>query len=189
ARRGAAPDVPAIDVVLIRSVENAALVCAQRHVFHIKIARREELRSSTGSGDGVEMVVSVFLAREDDATCIRELQRLKRKQRQRIFHRIAAMKELATFTALRVRNPKRLRSRELRNERAFEFDSGLANKHDLFAVRRPNWTSITIRGRREISDLLRRQVEHGDERVVLAVQAKRDPFSVWRPARRVGSAE
>src|SRR5205823_7837240 len=139
-------------------------------------------------GDGVEMVVSVFLAREDDATRIRELQRLKCKQRQRIFRRIAAIKELATFAALRVCNPKRPRSRELRNERPFEFDSGLANKHNLFAVRRPNWTSITIRGRREISDFLRRQFEHCDERVVLAVRAKCDPLSVWRRSeeRRVG---
>src|SRR5207248_662084 len=139
--------------------------------------------------DGVEMIVSAFLAYKNDSACIGELQRLKRKQRQRIFHCVAAVKELAAFAALRVRNPKRPRSRELRNERPFEFDSGLANKRDLFAVRRPNWTSITIRGRREISDFLRRQFEHGDERVVLAVRAKCDPLCVWRPARCVGSAE
>src|SRR5213075_2011413 len=143
--------------------------CAQRYVFHIKITPGEELRCSTGSGDRAKVVPSVFLAREDDAARIRELQRLKRKQRQRIFHRMAAVKELATFAALRVRNPKRPRSRELRNERPFEFDSGLANKRDLFAVRRLNWTSITIRARREISDFLRRHLEHGHERVVLAV--------------------
>src|SRR5262245_49907356 len=130
-----AANVPTIDVVLIRSVEDAALICAQRHFLDIKGARREELRSSTGSGDRVEVVPTVFLAREDYAACIGELQRLKRKQRQRIFHRVTAVKELSTFTALRVCNPKRPRSRELRNERPFEFDSGLANKHNLFAVR------------------------------------------------------
>src|SRR4029077_12407273 len=102
-------------------------------------------------------------------------------QRQRIFHRIAAVKELVAFAALRVCNPKRPRSRELRNERPFEFDSGLSNKCDLFAVRRPNWTSITIRRWREIRDFLCCQVDHGDKRVVLAVRAKRDPLSVWRP--------
>src|SRR4029077_9344853 len=129
------------------------------------------------------MIASVFLAREDDATGIREFQRFKRKQRQRIFHRVAAVKELATFAAFRVCNPKRPWSREFRNERPFEFDSGLANKRDLLAVRRPNWTGVTVRCRREISDLLRRQLELGDERVVLAIRAKRDPLSVWRPAR------
>ena len=44
------------------------------------------------------------------------------------------MKEFAAFAALRVCNTKRPWSRELRNERPFEFDSGLANKRDLFAV-------------------------------------------------------
>jgi len=127
--------VPAIHVVLIRSIEDAALVCTQRHVLYIKIARREQLRRAAFRRDGVEMIVSVFLACEDDAACIRELQRLECKQRQRIFHRIAAVKELAAFAALRVCNPNRPRSRELRNERPFEFDSGLANKRDLFAVR------------------------------------------------------
>src|SRR5213080_4185170 len=159
--------MPAIDVVLIRGVEDAALVCAQHYVFHIKISRCEELRSSTGSGDRVQMIPSVFLAYKDDATRIRELQRLKRKRWQRIFHGIAAVEELVGFAGLRVCNPKRPRSRELGNERPFEFDSGLANKRDLFAVRRPNWTSIAIRGRRDISDLLRGQVKHGDERVIL----------------------
>src|SRR5919201_1586576 len=104
------------------------------------------------------MIVSVVLACEDDAARIRELQRLKRKQRQRIFHRIAAVKELAAFAALRVCDPKRPRPRELRNEQLFKFEAGLANKRDLLAVRRPNWARVTIRGRREISDLLRRQL-------------------------------
>src|SRR5207249_8866198 len=113
----------------------------------------------------------------------------RRKQRQRIFHRIAAVKELSAFAALRICDKERPRSRELRDERPFEFDSELANKHDLSAVRRPNRTGITIRRRREISDLLRRQFEHGDERVVLAVRTKCDPLSVWRPARRVIFAE
>src|SRR5213076_1597715 len=134
------------------------------------------------------MIVSVLLACEDDAACIRELQRLKRKQRQRIFHRIATVKQLAALAALRVRNPKRPWSWELRNERPFEFDSGLANKRDLFPVRRPDWIGITICGRREIIDLLSREIEHSDERVVLAVRAKRDAPSVWRPARRVAFA-
>ena len=66
--------MPAIHVVLIRRAEGAALVCAQCHFLHIKIARREELRSSTGSGDGVEMIVSVFLAGEYDVARIREFQ-------------------------------------------------------------------------------------------------------------------
>ena len=73
------------------------------------------------------------------------------------------MKELAAFAAFRVRNPKGPRSWELRNERPFEFDSGLPNKRDLFTVRLPNWVGITIRGRREIDDFLCRQLEHGDE--------------------------
>src|SRR5438046_883959 len=147
--------MPAIDVVLIRSVKDAALVRAQHHFFHIEIAWREELRSSTGSGDSVEMIATVFLACEDDAARIRKLERLKRKRWQRIFHRIAAVQELVGFAGLHVCNPKRPWSRKLRNQRPFEFDSGLANKRDLFTVRRPNWTSIAIRGRRDISDLLR----------------------------------
>src|SRR5947207_880246 len=99
------------------------------------------------------------------------------------------MKKLSSFTTLRVGNPKRPWPRELRNERPFEFDAGLANKHHMFAVGRPNWTGVTIRGRREISDLLRGQLEHGDERMVLAVRAKRDALSVRGPARRVAFAE
>src|SRR5207247_2535132 len=97
----------------------------------IKIARREQLRRAAFHCDGVQMIVSVFLACENDAACICELQRLKRKQRERIFHRVAAVKELAAFAALRLCTPNRPRSRELRNERPFEFDSGLANKRDL----------------------------------------------------------
>src|SRR5205823_7592852 len=150
-----APDVPAIDVVLIRGVKDAALVRAQRHFFHIEIAWREELGSSTGSGDGVEMIATVFLACEDDAARIRELQRLKRKRWQRIFHGIAAVEELVGFAGLRVCNPKPPWSWELGNQRPFEFDSGLANKRDLFAVRRPNWTSIALLARLDISHLLR----------------------------------
>src|SRR5215831_13237914 len=128
------------------------------------------------------MIPSVFLAREDDAICVREFQRFKRKQRQRIFDRVAAVKEFATLAALCVCNPKRPWSRELRNEWPFEFDSRLTNKYDLFAVRRPNWTGIATRGWREISDLLRRQIEHCDKRVIFAIRVKGDPLSVRRPA-------
>src|SRR5262245_62721179 len=92
------------------------------------------------------------------------------------------MKQLATFAGLCVCNPKRPWSRELRNERPFEFDSGLTNKRDLFAVRRPNRSGVTIGGRREISDLLRRQIEHANERMVFAIRAKGDPLAVRRPA-------
>src|ERR1700754_4781358 len=93
------------------------------------------------------------------------------------------MKQVAAFAALRICDPKSPRSREHRNKRSFVFDSGLSNKRDLFAVRRPDWTGITIGGRREITDFLRRQIENGDKRVVLAIRAERDPFSVRRPAR------
>jgi len=82
---------PAVNVVLVGAVENAPLVRVQRHVFDIKIAQREQLRRVAFRRDGVEMVVCIFLACEDDAAAIRELQRLKRKQRQRIFHRITAV--------------------------------------------------------------------------------------------------
>ena len=116
------------------------LSALKRHLFHIKIARREQLRNATGGGDGVEVVPSVFLASENDAACIRELQRLKREQRQRIFHRVAAVKQLAAFAALCVCNPKRPRLWELRNERPLKFQSRLTNKRDLFAVGRPSWT-------------------------------------------------
>src|SRR5215468_4056010 len=98
------------------------------------------------------------------------------------------MKERAAFAGLRVCNPKCPWSRRLRNEWPFKFDSGLTNKYDLFAVRRPNWTSIAIRGWHEISDLLRCQIEHCNERVVLPVRTKRDPLSVRRPARRIAFA-
>src|SRR4029078_12727137 len=98
------------------------------------------------------------------------------------------MKQFAAFAALRICDPKGPRSRELRNKRSFVFDSGLSNKRNLFAVRRPNWTSITIRRWREIRSFLRRQIEHGDKGVVLAIRAKRDPFSVRRPARRIAFA-
>src|SRR5207302_9797510 len=133
--RAHAPEVAAIDVILIRSVDDPALIRTQPYVLHVKIPRREELRRAAANSNRVQVVPTVFLPVENDAACIRELQRLKRKQGQRIFHRFAAVKELTAFAALRVCDPKRPRSRELRNERPFEFGSGLANKHNLFAVR------------------------------------------------------
>jgi hypothetical protein len=44
------------------------------------------------------------------------------------------VKKLAAFAALRVCDKERPWSRELRNERPFEFDAGLSDKRDLFAV-------------------------------------------------------
>src|SRR4030095_6716007 len=97
---------------------------------------------------------SVFLARENDPAVVGEFERLEGEEGQRILLGRAAVKERASFAALCGCNPKRPRFGELRNERPFEFDSGLANKRDLFAVRRPNWIGVTIPCRREISDLL-----------------------------------
>src|SRR5437762_12424544 len=130
------------------------------------------------------MTSSIFFARENNLTCVRELQRLKRKQRQRISHRVATMKKLSSFTTLRVGNPKRPWPRELRNERPLRLEPRLTNERHLSAVWRPHRASVTVRRRREIHDLLRRQLEHRDKRMVLAVRAKGDPLSVRGPARR-----
>src|SRR5947199_9110748 len=107
------------------------------------------------------MIVSVLLACEDDAACIRELQRLKRKQRQRIFHRIAAVKDVDALAALRVCNPKRPRSWEFRDKRAFEFNSWLANKAEPLAIQRLNSTAILLRQQCEITAVSPRQLGQG----------------------------
>src|SRR5207249_10808922 len=57
-----------------------------------------------------------------------------------------------------------------------------------FAAWRRCRTGLSISRRWEISNLLRRQFEHCDGRVILPVRAKREPLSIRRPARRVALA-
>ena len=66
--------MPTVNVILVRAVENAALVRAQRHVLDIEFARRQQLRRAALQRDRVEMIPAVFLARENDPIYTRELQ-------------------------------------------------------------------------------------------------------------------
>jgi hypothetical protein len=126
--------VTTIDVVLVRRVKNAPLVGAEHDFFNIEIAWSEEPRRTTFKPDRIEMVPPVFLRSEDDSAVIGDLERLERKQRKRIRHCLAAVKQLAPVSALRVCDPERPRPRILGDQWPLQFRARLANEHHMFAV-------------------------------------------------------
>ena len=109
------PNVAAIDIVLIRRVEDALSIAAQRDLLHIEIAWGEQLRRASIGTNRVEMISPVFLRDEDDSAVVGKFERLKGEQGQRILHGVAAAKQFMAFTRLRVCDTERPRPRELWN--------------------------------------------------------------------------
>src|SRR5262249_54427922 len=65
-RRRNPPDVPAVDIVLIRRKRNRVPVRTAGDVLDFKVARREKPRGAAGSHNRIQMNPPVALPREDD---------------------------------------------------------------------------------------------------------------------------
>src|SRR5689334_3011923 len=60
----------AIDIVLIRRIENFAPVAREGHMFYFEVTRCEKLCASPFGWNGVKMKPAVALPREDDPIAI-----------------------------------------------------------------------------------------------------------------------
>jgi hypothetical protein len=57
----------AVDIILVRGVNDRAAVARYGDVFHLEFAGSQQRGCATGSGNGVKMVPPVLLGSEDDA--------------------------------------------------------------------------------------------------------------------------
>src|ERR1051325_962022 len=63
-----APQMTAIEVVLVRGVNYRSPVVRYRHILHFKFARSEKRGGAAGSGNRVQMIPAILLRSKDDAT-------------------------------------------------------------------------------------------------------------------------
>src|SRR5690242_4446124 len=62
-----APQMAPVNIVLIRGVNDRAIVVRYGDVFHFEFARSEERRAAAASWNGIQMVPAVLLGSEDDS--------------------------------------------------------------------------------------------------------------------------
>ncbi len=70
-----APEVPAINVILIRRKNHRAVVGAERHIFHLESSRSEQRSRAAGCGDGVKMIPAILLRRKQKPVVADEVER------------------------------------------------------------------------------------------------------------------
>jgi len=69
-----APQVTAIDVLLIRGEDHRLLIRGERDVFHIELAGGEQGSRAAAGRDRVQVIAAVLFGGEDDASVGREVQ-------------------------------------------------------------------------------------------------------------------
>src|SRR5271163_230198 len=60
------PDVAAVNIVLIRGVDNFLPIRARGDVLHFEVSRREKFRGPAGDGNRPKMIPPAALPREND---------------------------------------------------------------------------------------------------------------------------
>src|SRR5437868_10089359 len=68
ARNGYAPQVAAVNVILIGGKDQRSFIWSQRDIFHVEVTSGEQRGSAAGCGDGIQVIAAVLFGGEHDAS-------------------------------------------------------------------------------------------------------------------------
>src|SRR5581483_10843840 len=126
----------AVDIVLIRRVQDRLDVFGHEHVFYFKMAGSEQGGRATGGGDRIEMVPAILFGSVKKAVIGREVERSVRCQlRKRVVRLLTTLPNLFCASGGCVGDPDRPWHRALRNEQQLLFDTGQAYEGNALSIR------------------------------------------------------
>src|SRR5665213_4246292 len=177
-----APDMTAIDIVLIRREDRFLAVFGKRNVLDFKRAGRQPGRRSARRGNGIQVFPPIFLPRKYDAVSSAPAQLIlgnggvKHAARSRVGAPDLpprAVRDIGDANGPRLG----------RTARVAASSAGLQNteEHELLSIGRPRRIAVMVHARVHIGHGFRTEIVNRQKTVVAAVAYKRQLHPVRRP--------